>query len=201
MLESYFATDGKTAVESLLGTSYTVVPLSGLLSSAPTELVSDSNFGILTNTVNGQSLYNLQANWQSGAAYVKAVKQVVGDTLGAVDCASPATTGTNITPCSTTVSTLESFFPFAADGTSYQLAGGQIVSLAGVRAWVANTALSTATPEYRVFYQNNGSIYAGYLLRNGTILQSEPLAGGTPQSFEIFLNNAALQSIKSAINF
>lgn len=201
VLESYFATDGKTAVESLLGTSYTVVPLSGLLSNAPAELVNDSDFGILTNTFNGQSFYNQQASWQSGAAYVKMTRQVVGDTLGTGDCALPVTTGTSITPCSATISTLEGFFPFAADGTTYQLAGGQIVSLAGVRAWVSNTALSTATPEYRVFFQNNGSIYAGYLVRNGTVLQSEPLSGSTPQSFDIFLNSAALQSVKSAINF
>ena len=76
-----------------------------------------------------------------------------------------------------------------------------ISSLAGVRVWGANTPLSTATHEYRVFYQNNGSIYAGYLVRNGTIRQSEPPGGGTPQGFQIFLNNAARQSIKSAINF
>jgi hypothetical protein len=199
--ESYFATDGKTVVESLLGISYTVVPLSGLLLNAPAELVNDSNFGLLTDTINGQSLYNQQASWQTGAAYVKATRQVVGDMLGTGDCVAPATTGANITPCSATISTLEAFFPFSADGTTYQLAGGQIVSLAGVRAWVSNTSLSTTTPEYRVFYQNNGAIYAGYLIRNGTVLQFEPFAGGTTQSFNIFLNNAALQSLKSAINF
>jgi hypothetical protein len=203
VLENYLASDGQTVVESLLGTSYTTVPLSGLLSSAPSELVTDSNFGLLTNTINGQSLYNLQASWQAGSAYVKVVKQVVGNTLGVGDCVAPETTGTNITPCSTTVSTLENFFPYASasDGTTYQLADGQITTLAGVRAWVANTALSTATPEYRVFYQSNGGIDAGYLIKDGTPLQIAPVGGGTPTNFFIFLNSAALQSVKSAINF
>ncbi|SDG61914.1 hypothetical protein SAMN05216466_104176 [Paraburkholderia phenazinium] len=201
--ENYFATDGKTVVESLLGTSYTVVPLSGLLSSAPSELATNSNFGILTNTYNGQSLYNQQASWQAGSSYVKAVRQVVGNTVGVGDCVLPQTTGVNITPCSATVSTLEGFFPYASasDGTTYQITDGQIMTLAGVRAWVANTALSTATPEYRVFYQNNGAIYTGYLIKDGTPLQTQSAGSTTAQNFSIFLNNAALQSIKSAINF
>lgn len=178
-------------------------PLSGLLSSAPSELVTDNNFGLLTSTINGQSLYNQQASWQAGSAYMKVVRQVVGNTVGVGDCVAPETTGTNITPCSTTVSTLENFFPYASalDGTTYQLADGQITTLAGVRAWVANTALSTATPEYRVFYQSNGGIYAGYLIKDGTPLQIAPSGGATPTNFYIFLNSAALQSIKSAVNF
>jgi hypothetical protein len=203
VLESYLATDGQTVDESLLGTGYTTVPLSGLLSSAPSELVTDNNFGLLTSTINGQSLYNQQASWQAGSAYMKVVRQVVGNTVGVGDCVAPETTGTNITPCSTTVSTLEYFFPYASalDGTTYQLADGQITTLAGVRAWVANTALSTATPEYRVFYQSNGGIYAGYLIKDGTPLQIAPSGGATPTNFYIFLNSAALQSIKSAVNF
>ncbi|SIO61657.1 hypothetical protein [Paraburkholderia phenazinium] len=201
--ENYLATDGQTVVETLLGTSYTTVSLSGLLSGAPSELVSDSDFGLLTDSINGQSLYNLQASWQAGSAYVKVVRQVVGNTLGVGDCVAPATTGTNITPCSTTVSTLENFFPYTSttDGTIYQLAAGQITTVAGVRAWVANTALSTATPEYRVFYQSNGGIYTGALIKDGTPLQVAPSGGGTPTNFYIFLNSAALQSVKSALNF
>lgn len=66
-----------------------------------------------------------------------------------------------------------------------------IVTLAGMRAWMANAALATATTEYRVYYQNNGGIYVGYVIKDGTTL---PLAGGTPQDSYYFLNSAALQS-------
>lgn len=201
--EDYLASDGKTVVRTLLGTSYSVVPLSGLISASPAELFANNAIGLLTNTLNGQSLYNLQASWQTGAAYVKVVRHTVGDEAFTYDCAAPATTGTNPTPCSATISTLENFFPYASttDGKTYQLSDGQIVTLAGMRAWVANAALGGVTTDYRVYYQNNGGIYAGYVIKDGTTLQLVPLGGGTPQDNYYFLNSAALQSIKSAIAF
>jgi hypothetical protein len=201
--EQYLAADGKTVTRTLLGTSYTSVPLSGLISSSPAELFSNSSVGVLTNTFNGQSLYNKQANWQAGAAYVKVVRHYVGDTVFVLDCLAPVTTGTTPTPCSTTISTLENFFPrvSTADGKTYQLTDGQIVTLAGVRAWVANAPLATATTTYRVFYQYNGGINVGYLIKDGTPLQVAPLGGGTPQDNDYFLNSAAVQSIKAAIVF
>lgn len=201
--EDYLAADGKTVTRTTLGTAYSVVPLAGLISASPSELFENSAVGVLTNTFNGQSLYNKQAAWQAGAAYVKAVRQTVGDEAFALDCQAPATTGINPTPCATAISQLENFFPHAStsDGKTYLIGDGQIVTLAGMRAWVANTALSTATTEYRIYYQNNGGIYLGYLIKNGTTLQLLSLGNGMPQNSYYFLNSAALQSIKSAINF
>ncbi|HEX8896801.1 MAG TPA: hypothetical protein VF783_26030 [Terriglobales bacterium] len=201
--EDYLAADGKTVTHTWLGTSYSVVPLTGLISSSPAELFSNSALGVLTNTINGQSLYNKQANWQAGAAYIKVVRHVVGDTVTTFDCLAPVTTGTTPTPCSTTVSTLENFFPRVSttDGKTYQLTDGQIVTLAGMRAWVATAPLATATTEYRVFYQYNGGINVGYLVKDGTTLQLAPLGGGTPQNSYYFLNSAAVQSLKAAIAF
>ncbi|WP_322741690.1 hypothetical protein [Glaciimonas soli] len=201
--EDYFATDGVTIIHSTLGTSYTVSNLSGLIASSPPELFDNSGLGVITNTINGNSLYNRQANWQTGAAYIKAVRQVVGDTLEVGDCIAPATTGPSITPCSSAIGTLEGFFPHtsATDGKTYQQTDGQIVTLAGVRAWVATAVLNTATTEYRVYYQNNGAIYSGVLTKDGTPLQIYALGTTTPQNFYISLNSAALQSIKSAVSF
>ncbi|WP_233831423.1 hypothetical protein [Paraburkholderia sp. ZP32-5] len=199
----YLATDGKTVVRTVLGTSYSVVQLSGLISASPSELFTNSAIGALTNTLNGQPLYNKQANWESGSAYVKVVRHVVGDELFTYDCTAPATTSNNPTPCSATISTLESLFPYASttDNKTYQLTDGQIVTLAGVRAWVSNTPLNGPTTDYRVYFQYNGGIYAGYVIKDGTTLQIAPLGGGTPQDNYYVLNNAAVQSIKSAINF
>ncbi|OAJ58495.1 hypothetical protein A6V36_03500 [Paraburkholderia ginsengiterrae] len=201
--EDYLASDGKTVTHTLLGTNYSVVPLSGLISSSPAELFSNSALGVLTNTINGQSFYNKQANWRAGASYVKVVRNEVGDSVTTFDCLAPVTTGTTPTPCSTTISTLEGFFPrvSTADGKSYQITDGQIVTLAGMRAWVATAPLATATTEYRVFYQYNGGINVGYLVKDGTTLQLAPLGGGTPQDSYYFLNSAAVQSIKAAIAF
>lgn len=201
--EDYFASNGNTVIRTSLGSRYTVVPLSGLISGAPSELFTHSALGTLTNTVNGQSLYNQQATWQTGAANVKVVRQTVGDELYTYDCTAPATTGNSPTPCSATTSTLESFFPFTstADGKTYQLSGGQIITVQGVRAWVSNTVLGDATTDYRVYYQFNGGIYAGYPIKDGTTLQIKPLGGGNPQDNYYFLNNVATQSIRSAISF
>ncbi|SDQ38371.1 hypothetical protein SAMN05443245_1167 [Paraburkholderia fungorum] len=202
--ETDYATDGKTVTMTLLGTNYTNVPLSGAISASPSELFDDSALGLITNTVNGSSLYNKSATWQAGAAYMKVTRQVVGDTVFVGDCVAPATTGNNITPCSTTISTLEAFFPFtsANDGKTYNLSDGQIVTLAGgIRAWVANTLMNTATPEYRVLYQNNGEIFEGALMKDGTTLSLFPAGSTTAQNFYIFLNKAAVQSISSALTF
>jgi hypothetical protein len=199
-----YAADGKTVVETLLGTTYTNVPLSGAMSASPSELFDDSAVGLITNTVNGSSLYNKSATWQAGAAYVKVSRQAVGDTVFVGDCVAPATTGNDITPCSTTISTLEAVFPFtsANDGKTYNLSDGQIVTLAGgIRAWVANTLMKTATPEYRVLYQNNGEIFEGALMKDGTTLALFPPGSTTAQNFYIFLNRAAVQSISSALTF
>ncbi|HDR9501544.1 hypothetical protein [Burkholderia cepacia] len=193
--------DGQTVAVTLLGTNYTVVPLSGAISSAPSELFSGSPLGVITNTINGTSLYNKQATWQSGAAYMKVTRQVVGDTVLTGDCTAPQTTGANVTPCRTTASTLEAFFPHtsAGDNKTYNLSDGQIVTLAGVRAWVANSPLNGPTLEYRVFYQNNGQIDAGALMRDGTTLAVG--SSTAPQNFYITLNSAAVQSVKAAITF
>jgi len=201
--ESYLATDGKTVVRTFLGTSYSSTPLSGLISASPAELFTGSMLGLITNTINGNSLYNQQASWQTGSTYLKVVRQYVGDTLSVGDCVAPATTGPNITPCSTTVATVEGLFPHTSttDGLTYQVGDGTIVTLAGVRAWVAKAPLNTALPQYRVYYQNNGAIYSGTLVKDGTPLQIPALGGGAAQSFYIFLNNTALQSVKSAVNF
>jgi hypothetical protein len=199
-----YATDGKTVTETLLGTSFTTVPLSGTISGSPSELFDDSALGLITNTVNGASLYNKSATWQAGAAYTKVTRHVVGDTVSTGDCVAPATTGNNVTPCSTTISTLEAFFPFtsASDGKTYNLTDGQIVTLAGdVRAWVASTLMNTATAEYRVFYQSNGEIFEGALAKDGTDLALFPSGSTTAQNFYIVLNKAAVQSISSALTF
>jgi len=113
----------------------------------------------------------------------------------------PHTTGSNVTPCATTASTLEAFFPHTSitDNTTYNLSDGQIVTLARTRAWVANVVSNSATPQYRVYFQNNGQIFSADLIKDGTTLGIYPLGSTTPQNFYIFLNSAAVQSVASAI--
>ncbi|WP_322014473.1 hypothetical protein [Paraburkholderia sp. J12] len=198
---TYLAADNQTVVETLQGTSYTIVPLSGTIANSPSELFTASALGILTNTINGNSLYNHSATWQSGAAYMKSTRHIVGDTVLVGDCAAPATTGTNVTPCSTTTTTLSAFFPYAssADGRTYNLSDGQIVTLAGVQAWVSTAAINSPTTEYRVYFALNGQIYSAVLIRDGTVLQTLYAGSTAPQDFYLYLNAAAVQSVKAAL--
>ncbi len=130
-------------------------------------------------------------------------QQIVGNTLIVQDCVAPETTGTNITPCPTTVPTLEISSPTRVRRTVPPIS----LPMARSRRWLEFahgspiSALSPATPQYRVFYQSNGGIDTGFLIKDGTPLQIAPVKGGTPPNFLILLNSAALQSVKSAINF
>ncbi|WP_187612363.1 hypothetical protein [Paraburkholderia sp. 31.1] len=36
---------------------------------------------------------------------------------------------------------------------------------------MANSVLGGSTTDYRVYYQNNGRIYASYMIRSGTTMQ------------------------------
>ncbi|RFU46668.1 hypothetical protein [Paraburkholderia sp. DHOC27] len=201
---TYFASGSIQPVFTTLQTSYTVTLLSGLISNSPEELLTTSDLATLTQSVNGLTLYNPAATWQAGSAYIKVVRQVVGDTLLVDDCAAPATTGAILTPCSSSITTLENFFPAVSpvDGKTYTLADGQISTVAGVRAWVANTPVaSAATTAYAVFYQGSGGIYEGALLKDGTTQQYFSSGSSTPVNFKVLLNSTAVSSIKAAITF
>ncbi|MGF6411951.1 hypothetical protein [Paraburkholderia sp. MM5482-R1] len=57
--EDYLAADGSTVIRTLLGTSYTVVSLSGLISATPSELFTNS--ALLGNDIDaGKFLSQLQ---------------------------------------------------------------------------------------------------------------------------------------------
>ena len=193
VLFSVLATDGKT-LYSILDSRNQVVGLSGAIANSPSEVFANSALGLLTNTINGVSPYDNQATWRPGSAYMRATRQTVGDSLVVADCIAPATTGPNITPCSTAVATLEDFFPYKSSTTTYAIDDGRIVTLAGVRAWVAHAALTSSPTLYRVFYQNNGKIYVGTLTKAGSPLQKN-------ENISIYFNHAAIESIKSALAF
>ena len=201
---AYVAADGKTVVYVVLGTSYVVTPLSGLVSASPSQVFSGSGLGVITNKINGTSLYNLQSTWSTGAAFVTIQRQISGDTLEVDDCSSPTTTGTSLTPCSSSAAQLSAFFPFTdpSSGITYRESDGQVQAVAGVTSWVSNAPIPIReTTTYRVFYQTNNEIFGGYLVKSGTTIAISPLGGGAPQDFEILFNEAAVQSIEAAVTF
>lgn len=200
----FYATDSNKIAYSVLSTNYTISLVSGLFASSPSELFNNSELGLI-NGSGGRTLYKQGSTWQAQSAYMKVTRQFLGDTLTVYDCTGAVTTGTNPTPCSSTVTTLENFFP-AVDplnsNVTYQIGDGQIVnSQNGVRAWVGNTPVaSLATTVYPVFYEAPGGIYAGLLAKDGTV-QQQFANDGTTQNFRIVFNAAAINSIKNAITF
>jgi hypothetical protein len=201
---AYLAANGKTVVYATLGTSYVVTPLSGLVSASPGQIFSGSNLGIITNSINGMTLYSPQSTWNTGSAFITIFKQFAGDTLEVDDCADPATTGTSVTACSSSTALLTAFFPFtdASSGITYQFTDGQVQTVAGVTAWVSTASVpNRPTTSYRVFYEASGQIFGGYLIKEGTAFAIDPLGGGAPQDFEILFNEAAVQSIEGAVTF
>jgi hypothetical protein len=201
---AYLAADGKTVVDSLLVTSVVSTQLSGLIGATPSQVFSGSFLGVLTNTINGQTLYTPQSTWTSGSAFLTIQKRFAADAVAVDDCVLPATSGTAVTPCPSTSTQLSTFFPYtdSSTGITYQFADGQIQTEAGVSMWVStNNVPNLPTASRRIFYEAGGRIYGGLLMKAGTSYGIDPLGGGAPQDFEIVFNQTAVQSIEGAIAF
>lgn len=198
VLYKAFAADGKTVISSYLYTSYTVVPLSGLIANSPREFLRNSGLSQVIYPNYSAIYYDQSASWQAGAAYMKTEGHALGDSVLVEDCTAPATTGVDVTPCSGSATTLEAAFPITNFSVrqTYQFYDGAIVTLAGVRAWVARLPVPEqgSSLMYRVYYQSKGKIYTGLLTKDETT--SQPAS-----NFFVYLNNAAVQSIKSALKF
>ncbi|GAB2914323.1 hypothetical protein GCM10027093_61070 [Paraburkholderia jirisanensis] len=201
--------DGTTALESVLRSNYSVVPLAGAVVSSPTELVQYGN-ALFTNT----TLLDPSANWQSGAAYERFTATLLGDVYFVEDFTG-ATTGNQPTPVATgtTIAALMSAGGIVSttDSTTYNLTNGTVTTVDGVTTYVANTARAhLATPEFRTYYELNGNVYVGNLIKSGTVVGDVGyrVANATTitttfdtQTYQIRLNAAAIASLNAAMKF
>lgn len=200
-----YANDGSTVVETVQLSNFTEVALNGNMGDSPQELQSLYPIAdwIAANNFSGT------ASWQSGAAYNKRKNVIQGDTYYANDCANAppvvATTGSSPVPCAT--GNLSDIFPitlYAGSGHPYETdfeAEGTYVTIQGLPMWVANQPLPTAqspTQEYRTYFQLNGNVYMGYLIKNGTAVATVQ-ADGSVVDYSIALNQAAVGSVQPAI--
>lgn len=205
------AADGVTTVYSDLRSNFSVVPLSGTVVSAPTDLAHWGN-ALFYNP----SLLNPSATWVPGAAYMKFTATYVGDIYEVVDWGA-ATTGNTPSPVATnsTIAALISAggIVSSSDGTTYDMSNGNVSVINGVNTYVAINPIPNVTgTRYRTFYELNGDVYGGILLKDGTVAggDSFPVAApGTPSgytvnysaTYQIRLNKAAVNSIQSAVTF
>jgi hypothetical protein len=204
------ATDGVTVVGSTLRTNYSVVPLSGAVVAAPTEFAQFFN-SVYYNPI----LLNKSTTWSTGAAYVKYTGTQINDLYTVVDYTG-TTTGNAPTPVATgtTIAAMMAAGGIVSnsDATTYTLANGSVSAINGVTTYVAfNVRPNLTTPTYRTYYELNGNVYVGGLIKAGTIEggNSYPvaIAGSTgytvnyTQNFQIRLNAAAVASLHAAVTF
>jgi hypothetical protein len=203
------AADGATVIDSVLRSNYSVVPLSGAVTAAPTDFAQFFNSLYFNPT-----LLNAAATWSAGAAYEKFTGTQIGDVYSVGDFTS-ATTGNLPAPVAinTTIAALITAGGIAADGTTYTLANGSESVINGVTTYVAtNPVPNETTTGFRTFYELNGNVYVGALIRSGTMEGGNPFPVATPgapggftnmftQQFQIRLNAAAVASLKAALTF
>jgi hypothetical protein len=208
----YLAADKTTVGWSQTRTNFTTVALSGVMAGS-TDDVAHFHNSFFTNP----AILKPAATWLPGAAYIKYFAVMNGDRYSAFDCFA-ATTDANISPCvagTTLTAALTAGITSVSDATTYHLADGGVSSVGGVSVWVATaarpvTAVLSLTPQYRVYFELNGNVYTGALLRDGSAYTtsyyvSNP-AGATVTDrltflpFQIRLNKAARDSILAAMN-
>jgi hypothetical protein len=205
------AVDGATTVDSTLRSNISVVSLSGTVASAPTDLVEWFNF-LYFNT----ALLNTTTTWTAGAAYMKYTETEIGDTYTVEDYTG-STTGNTPVPVATgtTIAALMTAggIKSGSDGTTYTLSNGAVSTINGVTTYVAAAVRpNRTTATYHTYYDLNGNVYSGNLVKDGTVLGGDAYpvaAAGTTagytlnysQNIQIRLNAAAITSLKAAVTF
>lgn len=203
--------DGSTVVDSALRSNLTVVSLSGAVSAAPSELAQWFN-----SLYYNSSLLNSSVTWSAGAAYLKYTATEVADSYTVADYSGMTTDNSpNPVASGTTIAALMAAggIPSNVDGTTYTSSNGSVSTINGVSTYVSATVRpNLTTPTYRTFYNLNGNVYMGNLVKAGTILggNAYPVAApGTStgytvnysQKIQIRLNAAAVSSLSAAVTF
>ena len=204
------ATDGTTVVDSVLRSGYSIVPLSGTVASAPSDLAQ--YLGMLYFN---PALLNSTATWGAGSAYLKLNNTEINDSYTVSDYTG-TTTGNTPTPVATgtTIAALMSTggIQSTVDSTTYTLSNGTVSTINGVTTYVStNVRPNLTTPAYRTYYELNGNVYEGSLVKAGTLTGGNPYpvaatntTGYTlnySQNYQIRLNAAAVSSLRAAVTF
>jgi hypothetical protein len=200
------ANDNTTVAYSQIRSGYSVVPLSGLLHSAPTQITHPYN-SIFANPV----VLDTTTSWLPGAAYMVYTGTNLGDRYNVFDCHF-TTTDANVSPCQsgiTLAAAMAAGETSTSDGVTYHSADGRFGTLGTVPIWIA-TGPRPATPsgaaaytvEYRIYFELNGNVYTGALIKDGTVegthhYRTDPNDVNTTVylDYEMRLNLPAVQSL------
>jgi hypothetical protein len=206
------AADNSTVAYSEIRSNYETVAMTGAMSATPPDFAHWHN-----SFFSNPAILNPAATWAAGSSYLKYTRTNLGDLYNVSDCIA-ATTDANVSPCftgTTLTSALTTGISSTSDATTYHLADGTVSTVGGVQVWVANAArpqsatLST-TVQYRIYFERNGNVYTGSLIKDGTpkggsYYVSNP--GGltvtdrlTFLPFTLRMNKAAHDSLAAAMN-
>lgn len=205
------AADNTTVAYSQLRSDYTSATLSGLVSATPAEFAQWFNSFFANPAV-----FTAGATYAAGAGYIKYTSTSLGDRYTAFDCVG-ATTDANITPCvsgTTLNAALTTGIVSNSDVTTYHLADGTVGTVGGVPVWVATaarpvSATLSSTVQHRIYFQLNGNVYTGALIRDGAVLGGSYYVStpGAPTveerltflPYQIRMNKAARDSLAAAM--
>ena len=198
------ASDNTTVAYTQVRTNYSVAGLTGLLHAAPAEFTNPYN-AIFANP----GVLDTTTSWGSGAAYLRYTATNVGDRYNVFDCTG-ATTGAAPNPCNANTTLAAAMIAGEtsnSDQVTYHTADGAFVTVGNVSMWVATQprrigAVGNSTVEYRVYFQLNGNVYTGALIKDGAqIGGGHYLTNPSDASTEVYLpyqlrlNSAATQSL------
>lgn len=205
------AADGSTIAQSLSRSDFSIVPLSGAVAAAPTEFAQYLNALYYNPT-----LLSASATWQTGSAYLRFTETNVSDCYEVLDYAA-TTTGTSPTPVatSTTIAALMQAGGIysSADGKTYTSSDGAISNVNGVTTFIAtNPRPYLTTTAYHTFYELNGNVYDGTLIKANATIGGNPYEVAAPgtaqgytvnytQAYRIQFNAAAVSSLQAALTF
>jgi hypothetical protein len=205
------ASDGTTVAYSQTRTNYVTVPLTGVLAGSTDDFAHYHN-----SFFSNSAILRASATYLPGAAYVKYTAINTGDRYNAFDCAA-ATTDANVTPCktgTTLAAELATGISSSSDGVTYHAADGATSTVGGVTVWVATnprpvSATVSSTVQYRIYFQMNGNVYTGALIKDGQVLGGSYYVSnpGAPAiadrltflPFNLRMNKAARDSIAAAL--
>ncbi|WP_431262542.1 hypothetical protein ACQ859_20690 [Roseateles chitinivorans] len=205
------AADGVTVAFSEIRSKYETVALTGTIASTPADFAHFHN-AIYSNA----GVLDAAATYATGASYIKFEQNNKVDRYNVFDCTT-ATAGVAVTPCrvnTTLADAMTAGIQSNSDGTTYRLADGAIRTVDGVSIWVAANARPTsatlsATVQYRIYFELNGNVYTGALIKDGTLLGNGSYVSNpsgatlvdrlTFLTYDIRMNKAAHDSIAAAM--
>ncbi|MDI9333794.1 MAG: hypothetical protein QM533_05400 [Cytophagales bacterium] len=208
--EQIMTADGSTVAYTITRSNISVVPLTGTLGSAPNEF--KNFFGVFY--FNPAAYFSPTATWLPNTSYLK-FTTISPDDVYVVNDANTVTTTNTPNPIATGT-TLASLMRVGITYTGvspsvlYTLSNGSISLINGINTYVSTSVITsaTSTPSYKTYFELNGNVYSGQLIKAGTVSGGGLNFVGTTANYtinypnyNIRLNQAAVNSLKAAVNF